>query len=291
MHGRAHRDRCRCRRTARRCSSRRSFPTTARSRRASRTTSPRAATPKTSTAARRSATIRTAGASRSCRCRRATCTSSALERRRRHARRRAQVLGWNDDGSKALLFSTSTDFKNRWIHTRHRRSTARSSWSTRCTTARGSPARASAAAAGIDGGKRFYFVSEADGYAHLYTMAADGERQEAAHEGQVGSERGVALARRKELLSHDERGVAVRAALLSHAGRPAARAKSSRRKSAATPATLSPDESMIADVYSYVESSAGAVHSAESRRRRRRRSSRRRRRRSGWRSTGSCRRS
>ena len=29
----------------------------------------------------------------------------------------AQVVGWNEDGSKALLFSTSTDFKDRWIHT------------------------------------------------------------------------------------------------------------------------------------------------------------------------------
>ena len=92
------------------------FPTTARSRRAFRTTSPRAATPKTSTAARRSATIRTAAASRSCRCRRATVHFLRVGDDG-VAPSAAQVLGWNEDGSRALLFSTSTDFKDRWIHT------------------------------------------------------------------------------------------------------------------------------------------------------------------------------
>src|SRR5262249_25683786 len=27
------------------------------------------------------------------------------------------VLGWNDAGTSALLFTTASDFKNRWIHT------------------------------------------------------------------------------------------------------------------------------------------------------------------------------
>jgi dipeptidyl aminopeptidase/acylaminoacyl peptidase len=82
------------------------------------------------------------------------------------------VLGWSDDGARALLFTVARDFKDRWIHT---------------VTSDGSlelldTLHDSAWVAGpcfgcggwYDGGRRFWFVSEADGYAHLYTMAADG---------------------------------------------------------------------------------------------------------------------
>jgi len=83
-----------------------------------------------------------------------------------------QVLGWNDDGSRALVFTTSADFKTRWIHT------ATDSGAIKLVDT----LRDSAWVAGpcfgcggwYEGGKRFWFVSEADGNAHLYTMAADG---------------------------------------------------------------------------------------------------------------------
>jgi len=82
------------------------------------------------------------------------------------------VLGWNDAGTSALLFTTASDFKNRWIHT----------VSTEGTLKLVDTLHDSAWVAGpcygcggwYDGGRRFWFVSEADGYAHLYTMAADG---------------------------------------------------------------------------------------------------------------------
>ncbi len=84
-----------------------------------------------------------------------------------------QVLGWTDDGARALLFSTSHDFKNRWIHTVSGDSGTLGLMDT---------LHDSAWVAGpcfgcggwYDGGRRFWFVSEADGYAHLYTMATGG---------------------------------------------------------------------------------------------------------------------
>jgi dipeptidyl aminopeptidase/acylaminoacyl peptidase len=85
----------------------------------------------------------------------------------------AQVMGWTDDGSKALLFSTATDFKNRWIHT-----VSGDTGATKLVSTLKDSAWVAGPCFGCggwyDGGRRFYFVSEADGYAHLYTMNADG---------------------------------------------------------------------------------------------------------------------
>jgi dipeptidyl aminopeptidase/acylaminoacyl peptidase len=84
-----------------------------------------------------------------------------------------QVMGWTDDGSKALLFSTATDFKDRWIHT-----VSGDSGTLKLVNTLHDSAWVAGPCFGcggwIEGGKRFYFVSEADGYAHLYTLSADG---------------------------------------------------------------------------------------------------------------------
>ena len=95
----------------------------------------------------------------------------------------AQVLGWTEDGSSALVFATSGDFKNRWIHT-----VSGDSGTLKLVD----NLRDSAWVAGpcfgcggwYNGGKRFYYVSEADGYAHLYTMAADGSDKRQLTKGQ-----------------------------------------------------------------------------------------------------------
>src|SRR5262245_37633150 len=84
-----------------------------------------------------------------------------------------QVMGWTDDGSKALLFSTASDFKNRWIHT-----VSGDSGTLKLVNTLHDSAWVAGPCFGcggwMDGGKRFYFVSEADGYAHVYAMSADG---------------------------------------------------------------------------------------------------------------------
>jgi dipeptidyl aminopeptidase/acylaminoacyl peptidase len=85
----------------------------------------------------------------------------------------ASVLGWNPAGTTALLFASSRDFKTRYIST---------------VTAEGGTVRVvdtlrdSAWVNGpcfgcggwYDEGRRFWFVSEASGHAHLWTAAADG---------------------------------------------------------------------------------------------------------------------
>lgn len=83
------------------------------------------------------------------------------------------VLGWNDAGTQALLFAERKDFKERYIH-RVDASNGRmtsidvlkdSAWV-------GGPCYPCGGF--IPGSDKVWLVSEADGYAHLYTMNADG---------------------------------------------------------------------------------------------------------------------
>lgn len=85
----------------------------------------------------------------------------------------AQILGWNETGSHGLIFVSSADFKTRWISTV---SAADGAVRTIDTL------RDSAWVAGpcfscggwTEGGERAWFVSEADGFAHLYSVRPDG---------------------------------------------------------------------------------------------------------------------
>jgi dipeptidyl aminopeptidase/acylaminoacyl peptidase len=84
-----------------------------------------------------------------------------------------RVLGWNDDGSEALVFAVQNDWKARFIET------------VSADSGRLKVADVLRDSAWVDGpcfgcggwydqGRRFWFVSEADGWAHIYTMAGDG---------------------------------------------------------------------------------------------------------------------
>jgi dipeptidyl aminopeptidase/acylaminoacyl peptidase len=83
------------------------------------------------------------------------------------------TLGWTDDGSAALIFAEARDYKTRFIH-KLDAATGKlqtldvlkdSAWV-------GGPCYG--CGGWYDGGKRFWFVSEADGYAHIYTMNVNG---------------------------------------------------------------------------------------------------------------------
>ncbi len=127
-----------------------------------------------------------------------------------------ELKGWSDDGSKALVFALSSNWKTRYIYT-----VAAKGVLTALDTLRDSAwveGPAYGEAGWLDGGKRIWYVSEADGWAHLYSMSATGGDREAAHERQVGGGRRRALERQAHLLSAHERGVAVRAAVLPDAG-------------------------------------------------------------------------
>jgi dipeptidyl aminopeptidase/acylaminoacyl peptidase len=161
----------------------------------------------------------------------------------------AQVLGWNEDGTRALVFSTSTDFKNRWIHT-----VGADDGSLKLMDTLHDSAWVAGPCFGCggwyDGGKRFYFVSEADGYAHLYTMAADGgdRRQLTRGPWEVSAVRLSNDQTSFYLTTSEENPFEQHFYRMPVTG--GAREKLTAKVGSHT-ATLSPDESMMADVFSY----------------------------------------
>lgn len=87
------------------------------------------------------------------------------------------VLGWNDAGTQALLFAERRDFKERYLH---RIDAAGGRLTTidvlRDTAWVGGPCYPCGGF--LPGSDRVWFVSEADGFAHLYTMQADGSNRQ-----------------------------------------------------------------------------------------------------------------
>ena len=84
----------------------------------------------------------------------------------------AQVNGWSDDGTRALVFAVSFDWKTRYIYTVGAKGALTALDTLRDSAWVDGPALGEAG--WLDGGRRIWFVSEADGYAHLYTMSASG---------------------------------------------------------------------------------------------------------------------
>ena len=83
------------------------------------------------------------------------------------------LLGWNDDGTHGLLFAEQRDYKARYLH----RVDADSGRLTTLDVLRdtawvGGPCYP--CGGWLPGSDRAWFVSEADGFAHLYSVAADG---------------------------------------------------------------------------------------------------------------------
>lgn len=88
------------------------------------------------------------------------------------------LLGWNDAGTHALLLAEPRDFKARYLQ----RIDADSGRLTTLDVLRDSAwvgGPCASCAGWLPGSDRLYIVNEADGFAHLYTMNADGgERQQ-----------------------------------------------------------------------------------------------------------------
>jgi dipeptidyl aminopeptidase/acylaminoacyl peptidase len=82
------------------------------------------------------------------------------------------VMGWNASGTAALVMSRSADFKRRWIHTVSDSGKVSLVEELVDTAWVGGPCNGCAGF--YDGGRRVWFVSEADGYAHLYAANVDG---------------------------------------------------------------------------------------------------------------------
>ena len=160
----------------------------------------------------------------------------------------ANVIGWNDAGTAALIYSSSNDFKDRWLYS----VTADSGKLTLLETLHDSAwvgGPCNRCAGFFDGGRRVYYVSEADGFAHLYSITNDGgdKRQLTKGKWEVTS---VALSRDGKSFylttsepspfeSHFYKMPIDGGARVKITGPVGGHA-----------VTLSPDESMIADVYS-----------------------------------------
>jgi dipeptidyl aminopeptidase/acylaminoacyl peptidase len=82
------------------------------------------------------------------------------------------VLGWSDDGKHALLFSEQRDYKARYIHRVDGGGALATIDVLRDSAWVGGPCFP--CGGWLPGGNRVWFVSEADGFAHLYTTDRDG---------------------------------------------------------------------------------------------------------------------
>ena len=83
-----------------------------------------------------------------------------------------RMLGWNDDGSRALLFTVRSDYKERYLETVTDDGRMDTVDVLRDTAWIEGPCFA--CGGWLGNGKRAWFVSEADGWAHIYTVNADG---------------------------------------------------------------------------------------------------------------------
>ncbi len=83
-----------------------------------------------------------------------------------------RMLGWNDDGSRALLFTVRSDYKERYLETVTDDGRMDTVDVLRDTAWIEGPCFA--CGGWYAHGTRAWFVSEADGWAHLYTVNADG---------------------------------------------------------------------------------------------------------------------
>jgi dipeptidyl aminopeptidase/acylaminoacyl peptidase len=83
-----------------------------------------------------------------------------------------QLLGWNEQGDAALVLAVAQDYKTRYLHQVNADGTLRTLDVLTDTAWVAGPC--SSCGGWYDGGRRAWFVSERDGFAHLYTVARDG---------------------------------------------------------------------------------------------------------------------
>ncbi|MGI8402264.1 MAG: prolyl oligopeptidase family serine peptidase [Gemmatimonadaceae bacterium] len=160
-----------------------------------------------------------------------------------------ELLGWNDAGTRGLIYAFSGDNKTRLLETVDPGGHVATLESARDSAWIGGPCNQ--CAGWYDQDRRIWYVSEADGYAHLYTVAADGSGKRQLTRGKW-EVRGVTL-------SPDERWFYLQTSEVSpfevHLYRMPASGGAMEKittKSGRHSAVVSPDGQLVADVYSYV---------------------------------------
>ncbi|MFN2604198.1 MAG: prolyl oligopeptidase family serine peptidase [Gemmatimonadaceae bacterium] len=161
-----------------------------------------------------------------------------------------QVLGWSADGSKAAFYSYTGDSKVRMLQSIDAATGAVKTLETlRDTAWVGGPC--SFCGGWYDNGRRLWYVSEATGFAHLYTIAADGNDKRQLTQGNWEV--------RNVNLSPDEKTFYLVTNEISPAEEQLYRMSVNggtrerlTTKSGGHDGTVSPDGKWIADVYSYL---------------------------------------
>jgi dipeptidyl aminopeptidase/acylaminoacyl peptidase len=160
------------------------------------------------------------------------------------------LLGWNDAGTRGLFFASSDDNKSRYLEVVDPAGKLSTLEVLKDTAWVGGPCNSCGGWYG-PGSNRVWYVSEADGFSHLYTIAADGIGKQQLTKGRW-EVRDVAL-------SPDARWFYLQTSEVSpfeqHLYRmPAAGGAMEKitSKSGRHNTVVSPDGQLVADVYSYV---------------------------------------
>lgn len=161
-----------------------------------------------------------------------------------------QTLGWNEMGTRAAFYAYSSDNKVRVLQ-------AVDAGTGKVTTLE--TLRDSAWVGGpcgqcggwYEGGRRFWYVSEADGFAHLYTVSADGSDRQQLTRGKW-EVRNVELSRDgRSFYLHTSEVSPFEVQMYRMAATGGTRERITTR-SGGHSAVVSPNGELIADVYSYV---------------------------------------
>ena len=159
------------------------------------------------------------------------------------------LLGWNDSGTLGLIYAFSGDNKSRFLETVDAAGKIATLESAHDSAWIGGPC--SECGGWYDHGRRIWYVSEASGFSHLYTVAAEGTARQQLTSGRW-EVRDVAL-------SPDQRWFYVQTNQVSPFEEHLYRMPTSggamekiTSRSGRHAAVVSPDGQLIADVYSYV---------------------------------------
>jgi dipeptidyl aminopeptidase/acylaminoacyl peptidase len=159
-------------------------------------------------------------------------------------------IGWNDDGTRAAFFAYMSDNKVRVLQTVDASGKLTTLETHRDTAWVDGPC-GFGCAGWYDAGKRFYYVSEESGFAHLYTVAADGSDRKQLTSGkwEVLDVRLSPDEKTFWLVTNEPSPFEEQFYRMSVNGgaREKITAKSGRHD-----VTVSPDGTMLADVYSHV---------------------------------------
>ena len=159
-------------------------------------------------------------------------------------------LGWSDDGRRGAFYGYTSDNKIRVLQTVDPSGKLTTLETLRDTAWIGGPC-AFQCAGWYDGGRRFYYVSEATGFAHLYTVAADGTDRRQLTSGKwevldvdLSPDEKTFYLRTNEPSPFEDQFYRMS---VNGGSREKITSKSGRHV-----VTVSPDGSLLADVYSYV---------------------------------------